>query len=377
MEVGARGVVSDSLIAFLKFMGLSRKKARLEADRIGRISLQASYTLWLSRNEQKFSRWTLVEPQITVNAPATQHEDRGVPNVNSTRSPADEKQMSTRLPENLQKTRNKGAISQQHCRIPKGLVNLGNTCFINSIAQCLMANVSLCTVASPALVKALENIKSTRGQTIRPTGLVRAVSLLNPSLTSGQQQDAVEALEVVLSPDTLSPTQDYGEVAEVITCTVCGSESGDSRPLAPPILRVPITAQSLEGCVANMLAPQALDGRRCSQCQALSSEISTKILAYPQALAIQLLRFEQQGSLVVKNTSSVALSPTIRLNSTTWRITGIINHIGSAQGGHYSAYTQRSLRWFQCDDSRVAKTSVEAAFSSSEKSAYLLFLDKC
>ena len=377
VEVGARGVVSDSLIVFLRFMGLSRKKARLEADRIGRISLQASYTLWLSRNEQKFSRWTLVEPQITVNAAATQHEDRGDSIGTSTRLPADEKLMSTRPPDRLQKTRDIGATSQQQGLVPKGLINLGNTCFINSIAQCLMANVSLYTVASPSIVKALENIKSTRGQTIRPTGLVRAVSLLNPSLTSGQQQDAVEALEVVLSPDTLSPRQDYGEVADVITCTVCGSESVDSRPLAPPILRVPITAQSLERCVANMLAPQALDGRRCSQCQSLSSEISTKILVYPQALAIQLLRFEQQGSLVVKDTSSVALSQTIRLNSTTWRITGIINHTGSAQCGHYSALTQRNLRWFQCDDSRVAETSEEAAFSSSKQSAYLLFLGKC
>ena len=405
VEVGARGIVSDSLTVFLKFMGLSRKKARQEADRIGRTSLQASYTLWLSRNQEKFSRWTLVEPQTaarqedlegptdtSTRAPAdgkqtscfpeshrktrdrkatSQQHSQGI----STRAPADGKQMSC-FPESRLKTGDRKATSQHHSQVPQGLVNLGNTCFINSIAQCLMANVSLYTFASPPVVNALEDIQSTRGHTVRPTRLVRAVAVLSPSLSSGQQQDAAEALEVMLTYATHSPRRDQGEIANVITCTVCGSEIADSRPLAPPILRVPISADSLETCLANMLAPQALDGRRCGQCQASSSEISTKILASPQALAIQLLRFEQLGSQVVKNTSSVALSPMIRLNSDSWRITGIINHTGSVHHGHYTAFAHRSLRWFRCDDSRVAETSEEVALSSSKKSAYILFLGK-
>ena len=52
-------------------MGLSRRKALQAADLVGRTSLQASYTLWLARNQEKFSRWTLVEkPHLTDRAPA-------------------------------------------------------------------------------------------------------------------------------------------------------------------------------------------------------------------------------------------------------------------------------------------------------------------
>ena len=54
-------------------------------------------------------------------------------------------------------------------------------------------------------------------------------------------------------------------------------------------------------------------------------------------MAIQILRFEQ-GAQVKKNTSSVTLTPVIQLDGTSWNITGIVNHTGSLNQGHYTAY---------------------------------------
>ena len=43
---------------------------------------------------------------------------------------------------------------------------------------------------------------------------------------------------------------------------------------------------------------------------------------------------------------------------------------------HYAAYTCHQRHWFRCDDPRVADSTAEAAFSSNEKSAYVLFVIK-
>ena len=147
------------------------------------------------------------------------------------------------------------------------------------------------------------------------------------------------------------------------------------RPLSPSILRVPITARSLERCLTDLMTPQPIDGRRCSQCSNVSSEIATQILATPQAIAIQLLRF-QQGSEVTKNTATVTLKPVVRLAGASWHLTGIVNHMGTLNQGHYTAHICHQQHWFRCDDSREVETTAEAAFSFSDRSAYIIFLSK-
>ena len=174
---------------------------------------------------------------------------------------------------------------------------------------------------------------------------------------------------------TPNPTQTLGEVTDVISCGTCGARALTTRPLYPPILRVPVTAPTLDLCLVDLLKPQPLSDRRCAQCLSTSSEISTEILMTPQAKVIQLLRF-QQGTQVRKNTSSVTLSPTVRLDGATWRLNGIVNHTRTLHQGHYTAYVYHQHRWYRCDDARVAETPAKVVFSSSEKSAYLIFLSK-
>lgn len=55
---------------------------------------------------------------------------------------------------------------------------------------------------------------------------------------------------------------------------------------------------------------------------------------------------------------------------TTYRLLGIICHIGSFLGGHYIAYVRRGEQWYLCDDARVVAVSTETV---SQSEAYVLF----
>ena len=318
-------------------------------------------------------------PKLVRKTPQDLGSDEGAARAATERPPPTYAQVVRGAPSSTEHERGSGqTVPRQGNQKPLGLINLGNTCFVNATAQCLMATQSLVSTASPAIVRALTKLKATPVHIIRPTELIEAISQLRPSLTSGSQQDAAEALEVMLTPNTNqnSPSaQAPGEIADVISCVTCGSRSLMKSSLCPPILRIPVTAPSLDLCLADFLTPQPLSGRRCGECHAVSSEISTEILATPQAMAIHLLRFAQDTQ-VHKNTSSVMFTPSIHLDGATWLVTGIINHIGTLQQGHYNAYVRHHHRWFRCDDSRVTEITAGTVFSSGAKSAYIIFLSK-
>ena len=298
------GVLANSVQVFLRFMGLSHRKTIRAADTIGRTNLQASYTLWLLRNmEKKVSRGTLVErSQSPAISAATDHSNSKAPGISlevksselegprGTRSECPAKQVpSSASTSRCSETGVRQGAPHRGSQMPPGLTSLGKTCFINSVTQCLLVTDGIASLAPPEVRKALAGLRFAGGQTVCPTDLIRAISQLSPSLTSGQQQDAAEALEVMLTPNPIQEpfsAQILGEVADVITCVACNSESVMKRPLSPSILWVPIMAQSPERRLTYLMTPQPIDGRRCSQCSNVSSEIATQILATPQAMPI-------------------------------------------------------------------------------------------
>ena len=64
-----------------------------------------------------------------------------------------------------------------------------------------------------------------------------------------------------------------------------------------------------------------------------------------------------------------------------YRLCGVVNHFGSAHGGHYTATVRHSTpggaddsgRWYNCNDATTAKVSAQAARSAN---AYILFYER-
>ena len=53
-----------------------------------------------------------------------------------------------------------------------------------------------------------------------------------------------------------------------------------------------------------------------------------------------------------------------------YRLMGVICHIGSVMGGHYTAFIRKGDTWYLADDCRIVPVSVEVVL---ECEAYVLF----
>jgi ubiquitin carboxyl-terminal hydrolase 20/33 len=67
------------------------------------------------------------------------------------------------------------------------------------------------------------------------------------------------------------------------------------------------------------------------------------------------------------------LHPDCRDELTEYRLTGVICHIGSVLGGHYTAFVRKGDRWFLADDSHITPVSWDTVM---ECEAYVLFYQK-
>lgn len=59
------------------------------------------------------------------------------------------------------------------------------------------------------------------------------------------------------------------------------------------------------------------------------------------------------------------------LNDALYDLFAVVNHNGTIDSGHYTAWVRREGDWFKCDDDKVSKMKVKSPISSTE--AYLLF----
>ena len=133
---------------------------------------------------------------------------------------------------------------------------------------------------------------------------------------------------------------------------------------------------------------------RCSRCKQKGSATSTmRFYRLPEVLVLHLKRFGHAGSLrqkvgdlVTFPMESLSMQPYMSSasgeQSTTYALTGVVNHRGTCSGGHYTAYCRGPAAsscvsseppWAEYNDSMVDAVSAAQVVSQS---AYLLFYTK-
>ncbi|XP_015892670.2 ubiquitin carboxyl-terminal hydrolase 23 isoform X2 [Ziziphus jujuba] len=304
-------------------------------------------------------------------------------------------------------------------RIGAGLENLGNTCFLNSVLQCLTYTEPLaaylqsgkhqnsCHVAGfcalCAIQKHVSRALQSTGRILAPKDLVSNLRCISRNFRNARQEDAHEYMVNLLesmhkcclpsgvpseSPSAYEKSLVHkifgGRLRSQVKCLQCSSCSNKFDPFLDLSLDI-AKADSLQKAFLYFTAAEQLDGgERQYQCQQCKQKVRAlkqlTVHKAPYVLTIHLKRFRAHdpGQKIDKK---VQFGPTLDLKpfvsgsyegDLKYTLYGVLVHYGwSTHSGHYYCYVRTSSgMWYSLDDNRVVQVSEKTVL---EQKAYMLF----
>lgn len=320
---------------------------------------------------------------------------------------------------------------------PLGFKNLGNTCYLNSVLQCLtytppLANFCLqfqhsafCDSLTQQdkksdcpfclLEKRIVRSLSVDLTLDTPGKIISGLKIFAEHFRFGRQEDAHEFLRYVIDAChttclRLKKLQQQrrkfvsngggdgvggssvvkeifgGALQSQVKCLSCGNESNKVDEIMDISIDV-INSSSVKEAFQKFFQPEILDGNnkyKCDSCKKLvAARKQMSILQAPNILVIQLKRFE--GIYGGKIDKAISFEEVLVLSSfmcktsqdpqPEYKLFATIVHSGySPDSGHYYAYIKDAIgNWYCCNDSCVSVSSLQEVFSDK---AYILFFSR-
>ncbi|XP_020163936.1 ubiquitin carboxyl-terminal hydrolase 23 isoform X1 [Aegilops tauschii subsp. strangulata] len=304
-------------------------------------------------------------------------------------------------------------------RIGAGLQNLGNTCYLNSVLQCLTytepfaaylqsgRHKSSCRTAGFCALCALQNhvktaLQST-GKIVTPSQIVKNLRCISRSFRNSRQEDAHELMVNLLEsmhkcclpsgvPSESASAYEKslvhrifgGRLRSQVKCTRCSHCSNTFDPFLDLSLDIG-KATTLVRALQNFTEDELLDGgQKQYQCERCRQKVVAKkrftIDRAPNVLTVHLKRFSPFRPRE-KIDKKVDFQPVLDLKpfmsdskgaDYKYSLYGVLVHAGwSTQSGHYYCFVRTSSgMWHNLDDNQVRQ--VREADVLKQK-AYMLF----
>ena len=299
-------------------------------------------------------------------------------------------------------------ITPQHqTSVFNGLRNLGNTCYFNSVIQCLfhcptftaavknLPPVALTVDVLNHIRKLLRDINSLGPLPfIRPTECLSAALNIPECKTAGMilkgpQQDSSEFLGHLLEhfEQKFRPLSNMfeGQFVSIHKCQLCSHSYSTNQPFKQYTLQMDLPSTNgtetldLYKLMDHYHQAGIIKGCTCSYCD---SENSTKkkisIIALPRILVIHLSRF--RGLSKINNYVRFPEQASIKYkignkgHNKQYLLMGIIVHLGpSISQGHYVSYFRAGGNWMKANDETVSAIRFQ---SVRRKKAYILFYEE-
>ncbi|KAG5439955.1 hypothetical protein PCANB_000237 [Pneumocystis canis] len=308
----------------------------------------------------------------------------------------------------------------------RGIQNMGATCFMNVIIQCLVHNpifrnyflsdghlIKNClqdNCSCCAMDTVIAEFFSTKDFSIPygPSAFLEIMWKLSKELKGYAEQDAHEFFVCLMSHihnhsgsnvdvtcDCVAHKTFSGILQSDVTCSACGNVTSTMDPIMDVSLELKIKyidgtestsgeylVKSLQECLEIFTSPEKLSNNeyKCSKCLSVSEKAmkQLKFKRIPLVICFQLKRFEHSSTSVKIDTHvnfsfQLDMFPYVVRNNYTdsfkddcvYNLLSAVCHQGHINTGHYISFARLNDDWFQFDDTTILITNEKTVLSSN------------